>query len=151
MRLRAYMVFSVDMPDILSAKRRDNMRAGSPKLGPRVAQPAKAINLPANCCFLLIAQQFGGAYVDRSKSDPASRLAAPHDRYVGGNNGCDLGISPRRLVVDHHDNGTAGTRNLYRSRHDAVGDDVIAFGMHNSRAAETKPDAIGLGRHDVFR
>src|SRR5262245_1437833 len=145
MRLRAYMVFRVDMPDILSVKRRDNMRAGSPKLSPRVAQQAKAINFPANCCFLLVSPQFGGAYVDRSKSDPASRLAAPHDRYVGGNNGCDLGISSRRLVVDHHDDRTAGTRNLYRSRHDAVGNDVIAFGMRKSRAVETKTDAIGLG------
>src|SRR4029453_297655 len=118
-----------------------NMRAGSPKLGPRVAQPAKAINLPANCCFLLIAQQFGGAYVDRSKSDPASRLAAPHHRYGGGNKGWDFGVSSRRLFVDHHDDRTAGTRNLYRSRHDAVGDDVIAFGMRKSRAVETKTDA----------
>lgn len=68
-------------------------------------------------------------YNIKGNSIPNRQLA--QSRQIGGNNGADFRIAPRRLPIRHEYNGIAIGWDLNGSKHSAIGDDIGAVDVFN--------------------
>ena len=71
-------------------------------------------------------------------------------RQICGDHRGDFGIAAGGLAVGHHDDRCAGSGNLYRSRDDAVGNDIHAVFAFDFLTGEPNAHPVGFVRNSIL-